>query len=311
MAGWKLTDMLPQDGRVAIVTGANSGLGLVTARSLAGAGAHVVLACRNAERAAAALERLRVEQPSASVEVRSLDLADLASVERFADAWSGPLHLLLNNAGLMAIPYQQTAEGFEMQFGTNHLGHFALTSRLMPALLAERGSRVVTLSSEAHRLGRIEFDDLQSEQRYQKWRAYGQSKLANLLFARELSRRASLAGSDLLSVAAHPGYASTNLQQAGPAMRGSRVGVLGMKASNLLFGQSDVNGAVPVLYGATGPALRGGEYLGPDGLFSMRGDGAEPQQPSKAARDDAVAKRLWDVSEDLTGVRFEALRPVG
>jgi NAD(P)-dependent dehydrogenase (short-subunit alcohol dehydrogenase family) len=311
MAGWKLADMPRQDGRVVVVTGANSGIGFVAARHLAGAGAHVVLACRNAERADSALQKLRTLEPSASVEVRSLDLSDLASVRAFADAWDGPLHVLINNAGLMAIPYRQTADGFEMQFGTNHLGHFALTGLLLPALRAEPSARVVTVSSDAHRIGRIDFDDLNSERRYQKWRAYGLSKLANLLFARELSRRASLAGSDLLSVAVHPGYASTNLQTAGPAMSGSRLGVLGMRIGNALFGQSDTNGAVPTLYGATGPGLRGGEYLGPDGLFAARGTGSTVQKPSSAALDDDVARRLFDVSEQLTGVRFEALRPVG
>jgi NAD(P)-dependent dehydrogenase (short-subunit alcohol dehydrogenase family) len=298
-------------GRTAVVTGANSGLGFVTARYLASAGAQVVMACRNPERAASALERLRTLEPSANVEVRLLDLSDLSSVRAFADGLSGPLHLLVNNAGLMAIPYQQTAEGFEMQFGTNHLGHFALTGLLMPALLAQPKSRVVTVSSDAHRIGRINFSDLQSEQRYSKWRAYGQSKLSNLLFARELSRRASLAGQDLLSVAAHPGYASTNLQLAGPKMAGSKVGEIGMKIGNAVLGQSDVNGAVPTLYGATGPGLRGGEYLGPDGLFAIRGSGAKPMSPSKAALDDETARRLWDVSEQLTGVPFEMLRPVG
>ncbi len=311
MPGWKLSDMPAQDGRVAVVTGANSGIGFVAARYLASAGAHVVMACRNAERAEAALQKLRTLEPSASVEVRALDLADLSSVQRFATEWTGPLHLLVNNAGLMAIPYQQTADGFEMQFGTNHLGHFALTGQLLTTLLAEPHGRVVTVSSDAHRIGRINFDDLQSEQRYQKWKAYGQSKLSNLLFARELSRRASLAGSDLISVAVHPGYASTNLQEAGPKMAGSKLGVAGMKLGNALFGQSDTNGAVPTLYGATGPGLRGGEYLGPDGLFSARGTGAEPQTPSKAARDDDVARRLFDVSEQLTGVSFDLLKPVG
>src|SRR4051794_40932286 len=311
MAGWKLSDLTSLQGRVAVVTGANSGLGLVTARHLAAAGAHVVMACRNAERAAAALEQVRTAEPSASAEGRSLDLADLASVRAFADEWTGPLDILVNNAGLMAIPYQQTADGFELQFGTNHLGHFALTGLLMPALLDRIGARVVTVSSEAHRIGRISFDDLNSEQRYQKWRAYGQSKLANLLFARELSSRASLAGSDLLSVAAHPGYASTNLQEAGPKMAGSRLGVLSMKIGNAVFGQSDVNGAVPLLYGAAGPGLRGGEYLGPDGLLSLRGSGAEVHKPSAAALDDDVARRLWAESERLTGVSYgDLLQPL-
>jgi hypothetical protein len=169
---------------------------------------------------------------------------------------------------------------------------------------------VVTVSSEAHRIGRIDFDDLQSERRYSKWRAYGQAKLSNLLFARELSRRAALAGTDLLSVAAHPGYASTNLQTAGPAMRGSKVGVLGMKVANAVLGQSDENGAVPTLFGATALGLRGAEYVGPDGLFAARGSGAKPQKPSKAALNDVTAARLWDVSEELTGVSLEVLRRV-
>jgi NAD(P)-dependent dehydrogenase (short-subunit alcohol dehydrogenase family) len=311
MVGWKFSDMPGLSGRVAVVTGANSGLGLVTARCLAGAGAHVVMACRNEERASAALERLRELEPAASVEVRQLDLSDLASVRGFAREWSGPLDLLVNNAGLMAIPYQQTADGFEMQFGTNHLGHFALTGLLMPALLDRPKSRVVTLSSEAHRIGHINFDDLQSERHYQKWRAYGQSKLANLLFARELSRRAALAGHDLLSVAAHPGYASTNLQAAGPKMAGSRIGEFGMKVGNALFGQSDVNGAVPTLYGATGLGLRGGEYLGPDGLFGMRGSGAKAMRPSRAALNSETGRHLWEASARLTDVPFEVLRPVG
>jgi NAD(P)-dependent dehydrogenase (short-subunit alcohol dehydrogenase family) len=311
MPGWKLADLPSLAGRTAVVTGANSGLGFVTSRYLASAGARVIMACRNAERAAAALDRLLALEPDVDVEVRSLDLSDLASVRTFADGVAEPLHLLINNAGLMAIPYQRTADGFEMQLGTNHLGHFALTGRLLPNLLAQSQPRVVTVSSDAHRIGRIAFDDLQSERRYQKWRAYGQSKLANLLFARELSRRASLAGRDLLSVAAHPGYAATNLQTAGPAMSGSRLGVLGMRVSNAILGQPDVQGAVPTLFGAAGPGLRGGEYLGPDGPFAIRGSGAKVLTPSKAAQDEDTARRLWEVSEQLTGLRYDALTPVG
>jgi len=209
MSGWSTSDMPRQDSRLAAVTGANSGLGFQTSLELARAGARVILGCRSRERGDEALERIRTEVPDADAEVRELDLADLTSVRAFADGLDEPLNLLVNNAGVMALPRRETADGFEMQFGTNHLGHFALTGLLLPRLLAGDGGRVVTVSSMMHRRGRMNFDDLNGEHDYDRWAAYSQSKLANLLFALELQRRADAAGAPLLSVAAHPGYAAT------------------------------------------------------------------------------------------------------
>jgi NAD(P)-dependent dehydrogenase (short-subunit alcohol dehydrogenase family) len=293
------------DGKTAVVTGANSGLGYQTARQLAGHGAHVVMACRDAERGKAAVERLRADEPSADVELRPLDLADLSSVKTFAAGVDGPLHLLINNAGVMALPKRQTADGFEMQFGTNHLGHFALTGRLLGSLKSAPDARVVTVSSEMHSIGRMNFDDLQGEKRYHKWLAYGQSKLANLLFANELNRRATEAGIDLISLAAHPGYATTNLQSTGPKMSGNKLMERFTALGNVLMGQSDANGALPSLCAATDPDAVGGTYIGPDGLFGMRGSGAHAVKPRKKALDTAAAARLWDVSEELTGVSYD------
>jgi NAD(P)-dependent dehydrogenase (short-subunit alcohol dehydrogenase family) len=304
MPHWTITRMGPVSGKTAVVTGANSGLGYQTARQLASHGAHVVMACRDPERGKQALERLRADVPAADVELRSLDLADLSSVQAFAEGLEGPVHLLINNAGVMALPPRVTVDGFEMQFGTNHLGHFALTGRLLPVLTATPGARVVTVSSEMHRIGRINFADLQSERRYQKWHAYGQSKLANLLFAGELGRRAAKAGLDLRSLAAHPGYATTNLQTTGPKMGGNKLAERFVGLGNKLFGQSDENGALPILYAATEPSAQSGEYIGPDGPFHMRGSGAKPGKPMKKALDEATAARLWDVSEQLTGVTY-------
>jgi NAD(P)-dependent dehydrogenase (short-subunit alcohol dehydrogenase family) len=305
MPHWTITRTSRLDGKTAVVTGANSGLGFQTCRQLASHGAHVVMACRDAKRGQDALERLRADVPEADAELRSLDLADLSSVQAFAERLDGPVQLLINNAGVMALPHRQTADGFEMQFGTNHLGHFALTGRLLGALKAAPGARVVTVSSQMHRIGRINFADLQSERRYQKWLAYGQSKLANLLFAGELSRRASAAGLDLRSLAAHPGYATTNLQTTGPEMGGNKVMVRMAGLGNAMFGQPDANGAIPILYAATDPDAQSGQYIGPDGLFHMRGSGAKPGKPTRKALDQATAARLWDVSQELTGVTYD------
>jgi NAD(P)-dependent dehydrogenase (short-subunit alcohol dehydrogenase family) len=304
MPHWTITRTRRLDGKTAVVTGANSGLGFQTAKQLAGHGAHVVMACRDSQRGKDALERLQSEVPGSDVEVRSLDLADLSSVKAFAAGLDGPVHLLINNAGVMALPKRQTADGFEMQFGTNHLGHFALTGRLLRALTAEPGARVVTVSSQMHTIGRINFADLQGNRRYQKWLAYGQSKLANLLFAGELARRAAAAGRDLRSLAAHPGYATTNLQTTGPKMGGSRFGERLAGLGSALFGQSDADGAIPILYAATEPDAQSGQYFGPDGPFRMRGSGAKLGKPMRKALDQTTAARLWDVSEELTGVRY-------
>jgi NAD(P)-dependent dehydrogenase (short-subunit alcohol dehydrogenase family) len=305
MPHWTITRTSRLDGKTAVVTGANSGLGFQTCRQLASHGAHVVMACRDAKRGQDALERLRADVPEADAELRSLDLADLSSVQAFAERLDGPVQLLINNAGVMALPHRQTADGFEMQFGTNHLGHFALTGRLLGALKAAPGARVVTVSSQMHRIGRINFADLQSERRYQKWLAYGQSKLANLLFAGELSRRASAAGLDLRSLAAHPGYATTNLQTTGPEMGGNKLMVRMAGLGNAMFGQPDANGAIPIVYAATEPDAQSGQYIGPDGLFHMRGSGAKPGKPTRKALDQATAARLWDVSQELTGVTYD------
>jgi NAD(P)-dependent dehydrogenase (short-subunit alcohol dehydrogenase family) len=310
MSGKWTTEQIPdQSGRVAIVTGANSGLGLVCARELARRGASVVLACRNAEKGAAALAEITQAAPHAQVELASLDLGSLASVQTFAEQFSAAhdgFDLLLNNAGVMAPPRRVTADGFELQLGTNLLGHFALTGRLIGAMQGRADARVVTLSSNAHKMGRIDFDDLQSERRYSRWRAYGQSKLADLMFALELDRRLRAAGSSVKSVAAHPGYAATNLQSAAVPTADRLV----MVVTNALLAQSAERGALPSLYAATEPGLEGGVYIGPDGIGEFRGH-PHPVSPNRAARDETVAARLWEVSEELTGVRFQLPTAVG
>jgi len=306
MSRWTTTDIPDLTGRTAVVTGANSGLGFHTSCGLARHGARVLLACRDAGRGAQALARVRSEAPAASVELEALDLADLASVRRFA-TWFGTdqgLDLLINNAGVMATPHRRTVDGFELQLGTNHLGHFALTGLLLPRLLSRPGARVVTVSSCMHRAGHIDFGDLQSERRYLKWSAYGQSKLANLLFAFELDRRLKAADADVLSVAAHPGWAATNLQAAGPRMAGRELEEKASHLINRVVAQSDAQGALPVLCAAVSPDVVGGDYFGPDGPFEMRG---YPHRvgTTRSARDEQKARRLWALSEELTGVRFE------
>jgi NAD(P)-dependent dehydrogenase (short-subunit alcohol dehydrogenase family) len=298
---WTASDIPDLTGRTAIVTGANSGIGFRAACELARHGARVTLTARDPGRGTTALDRLRAEVPGARVELGALDLADLDSVRAFAGGYEGDLDLLVNNAGVMAVPLRYTPDGFESQFGTNHLGHFALTGLLLPRLLARPGARVVTVTSGVHRAGRIDFEDLDAQRRYRKWSAYAQSKLANLLFTFELQRRADAAGLDLRAVAAHPGYAATNLQTAGPKLAGSRVAEAGAAVVSRLVGQSAAAGALPTLRAATDPAVRGGEVFGPSGPLELRG---APTQVtvSKAARDRAVAARLWTVSEEKTGV---------
>ena len=306
---WTASDIPDQRDRVAVVTGANSGLGFQTARALAGKGATVVMACRDQRKGADALGRINDEHPTATVELVELDLADLASVRKAANdvlARHDRIDVLINNAGVMAIPRRTTADGFEMQFGTNHLGHFALTGLLIGRLLESTGSRVVNVSSGAHRWGRMNFDDLQGERRYRKWRAYGQSKLSNLLFTRELQRRLAAKGAPTAAFAAHPGYAATHLQAVGPEMSGSRLQARVMRFGNRLFSQTDVMGALGQLYAATSPDAVAGEYYGPDSFFGFQGYPAKAST-SKAARNDADARRLWNVSEGLTGVRYDAL----
>ena len=304
LPGWT-TDYIPDlSGRRAVVTGANSGLGLVTATELARAGAHVVLTARDADKGSAALGRVRAAVPEASVEAGLLDLADQSSVRDFAaEAGAVPLDLLVNNAGVMALPRRTTVDGFELQMATNHLGPFALTGLLLPALLERPGARVVTVSSMLHWFGSIDLGDLMSERAYDPWTAYHRTKLANLLFMRELGRRAAAEGSDLVSVAAHPGYARTNLQHAGPQMAGRRGTEAVMRLGNALLGQSARTGALPQLRAATDPAVRSGAYLGPRGVGGQRGL-PKRVRTSSNAQDDTAARLLWEASEELTGVRY-------
>jgi NAD(P)-dependent dehydrogenase (short-subunit alcohol dehydrogenase family) len=298
MARWTPADIPRQDGRVAVVTGANSGLGYHAALELGRAGAEVILACRDAGRGEEALAKMRAEVPDGSFELRSLDLADLASVRAFEAPER--VDLLLNNAGVMAPPHRTTADGFELQFGTNHLGHFALTGLLLSRLEASDAPRVVTASSGMHRIGKLRWADLQSERSYRRWFAYGASKLATLLFAYELQRRAAAAGSALLSMAAHPGWASTELHANG----GSTLQALVLALPTRVLAQSGAAGALPTLYAATMPDVPGGAYLGPDGRFETAGSPTFVSA-SGAAQDEPDAERLWDVSEELTGVTYE------
>jgi NAD(P)-dependent dehydrogenase (short-subunit alcohol dehydrogenase family) len=306
---WTADDLPDLSGRTYVVTGANSGIGLEAARALALKGASVVLACRDLAKARTALDEIARARPSASLDAVELDLASLASIRACAKVLGerpGPLHGLLNNAGVMAIPRRTTADGFEMQIGTNHLGHFALTGLLLPKLLSTPGARVVTVSSTVHKLGRIDFDDLQGERSYGKWRAYAQSKLANLLFAYELGRRLAKRGAGAISTACHPGYAATNLQFVGPRLEGSSLGERIMSLGNRLFSQDAAHGALPTLYAAAAPDVVNGDFIGPDGFMENRG---HPKKVRSTARshDPEAARRLWEVSEELTGVSYEAL----
>ena len=292
----------------AVVTGATGGLGFETALGLARAGAHVILAGRDAAKGQAALERLRRDAPGASAEFEALDLASLASVEAFAGRMlaAGPaLDTLVNNAGVMAPPARRTtADGFELQWGVNYLGHFALTARLMPALLrAEAGARVVQVSSVAHRRGRMVWDDLGGERRYNAWASYSQSKLAMLIFALELARRAEAQGWPLVSDAAHPGWAATDLIANGPG--GGAPGVKGrlLDLGFRVFAQSAADGARPLVYAAASPDAKSGGYYGPTGFGEIKGPPG-PARVMPQARDAAAAGRLWAVSESLTGVAF-------
>jgi NAD(P)-dependent dehydrogenase (short-subunit alcohol dehydrogenase family) len=298
---WTVADIPDQRGRVAVVTGANSGIGFETAAVLAQRGAHTVLACRDTGKAAAAAARITAAAPGASVSVVRLDLAALDSV-RAAAAELAAAHeridLLINNAGLMWPAYGKTADGFELQFGTNHLGHFALTGLLLAAMLPVPGSRIVTISSNGHRAGRIDFADLQSERHYGRMSAYAQSKLANLMFTYELQRRLAAAGAPTAALAAHPGVAFTELTRSLPAViRATYPAVGGM------FTQSAAMGALPALRAATDPGAAGGEYYGPGGLVQAKGYPVRVSSNARS-RDQAAQRRLWAESERLTGVTF-------
>ncbi|RMF16948.1 MAG: SDR family NAD(P)-dependent oxidoreductase [Candidatus Dadabacteria bacterium] len=294
---WTAADIPDQHGRTAIVTGANSGIGLETARELARKGARVILACRNADKAEAALAEIRATVPDANVEFEQLDLSRLDSVRAFAqrirDAFD-QIDLLINNAGVMMTPLSRTADGFELQFGTNHLGHFALTGLLLDRIRDVPGARIVSVSSMAHRFGRIDFDNLNAEKKYNRTAAYGQSKLANLLFIYELQRRLTAAGAQAIATAAHPGWTRTNLQE----------GVALFKLFNPIFGQLPPTGALPTLYAATATDAEPAGYYGPSGFLEMRGT---PKRvgSTAASRDRETQRRLWQVSEELTGIRYD------
>jgi len=305
-APWTVERIPDLSGKTILVTGGNNGIGYEAARQFARKGAHVVLACRDGQKGHAARDAITSEHPESSVEAMQLDLASLASVRAFAKAYRTRhqmLDILCNNAGVMALPYRQTADGFEMQFGTNHLGHFALTGLLLDVVLRTAGARAVTVSSGAHRMGRMRFEDLQWARGYRKWAAYAQSKLANLLFAYELQRRLKLAKAAAISVACHPGYAATNLQVAGPRMAGSSVMEWLAWFVTQVVAQNAEMGALPTLYAGTAPGMRGEDYIGPDGLGEMRGYPTKVQSNSRS-HDREVAERLWQISEELTGVRY-------
>jgi NAD(P)-dependent dehydrogenase (short-subunit alcohol dehydrogenase family) len=308
---WTAADVPDQHGRTIVVTGANSGIGLETTRELARNGATVIMACRSVERGEQAAAEIRREIPDADLRVEACDLGSLESIRAFADRLhDAEIDVLVNNAGIMAIPRSETEDGFETQFGVNHLGHFALTGLLLENLVTdgEGPARVVTVSSGAHEQGRIDFSDLQGERSYGEWRAYAQSKLANVLFAYELERRLLTADMNAWSSVVHPGYANTQLQYRGPDVHGSRFRMAAMKLANATVAQSAEMGALPTLYVATSSESEGGAYYGPGGLLGMRGS-PERQASSARSYDEATARRLWAVSSELTGVTYDLPEP--
>lgn len=289
-------------GKTAIITGANSGIGLETAMVFAARGARVILAVRNTEKGQAARDAILNVNRQADVEVMPLDLSDLESVRFFAESFRSrhnSLDLLINNAGVMTPPYSKTKDGFELQFGSNHLGHFALTGHLLPLLASTKDARIITVSSLAHRGASIFFDNLDGSNGYKAMKFYGQSKLANLMFARELDKNLKAHSLSAISIACHPGISATNLFKIGNR---DATGIF--KGLMNRFFQPAHMGALPTIYAATDPSLKGGEYIGPDGKGRRKGFPAI-DTPHRSAEDEAAARRLWDVSEDLTGVRFK------
>lgn len=308
---WESSDIPDQTDRVILVTGANSGLGYYSALALAAKGARVLLACRSLHRGGQAKAEIIQSLPQAHISVVELDLADLESVRACTQTLLSDydrLDILMNNAGVMAIPRRETEQGFERQIGVNHLGHFALTGALMPLLLETPHSRIVNVSSIAHRSGRVDFDDLHGKRKYSRFGAYSQSKLANLLFTLELQRLLASRGADAVTVAAHPGYAATNLQYAGPREKSSKIEMLIMRAMNAVFAQSAEQGALPQLFAATEPNISGGDFVGPDGWMGMRGH-PRKLRAKETAYDEETARRLWQMSVDLTGEPYEILEP--
>lgn len=298
---WTADSIPDLSDRRVVVTGANSGIGLEATRELARAGATVVMACRSRDRAEAAAGEIHADVGHADLIIESLDLASLESIRTFAEEFDGAVDTLVNNAGVMGIPRGETKDGFEKQLGINHLGHFALTAHLTDQLAAD--GRVVTVSSAMHERGTIDFGDLHSRHSYGPWEAYGQSKLANVLFTTELQRRFETDGTDQRSLAVHPGYADTDLQPRVARAKGSHIQLAIMRLANGVFAQPPSMGALPTLYAATAPNVDGGGYYGPGGLLNMRGY-PERQEPSKRAQNPETAKRLWEVSEAETGIDF-------
>jgi NAD(P)-dependent dehydrogenase (short-subunit alcohol dehydrogenase family) len=305
-SNWTEKNIPPQNGRTAIVTGANSGVGFNTSLELARKGARVILACRSMEKGERAVKRIVKEVPEAQLDLQQLDLASLASIrdfsQRFHSTYSS-IDMLINNAGVMNLPRHLTEDGFEMQFGTNHLGHFALTGLLFDLLSSTENSRIVTVSSIAHINGSIHFENLMGEKNYDSQEAYRQSKLANLLFTLELANKLEARGSSTISVAAHPGVTHTNLITAGPEMRGKPLLKWFMKAATRIFAMPAWKGALPQLYAAVADDVRNGEYFGPDGFEEMKGYPHRAVR-TEAAQDPELARRLWDISEELTRIHY-------
>jgi NAD(P)-dependent dehydrogenase (short-subunit alcohol dehydrogenase family) len=303
---WSLSDVGDQTGKVVLITGANSGIGFETARVLADHGAHVVMACRDPEKARRAADKLENDLDQSSIEILPLDLADLVAVRRAAEQFRSEharLDVLINNAGVMGTPYRQTADGFELQMATNHLGHFSLTGLLLDRLLTSGRSRVVTVSSHMHRYGHIDFNDVAGLRVGNTWRHYGTSKLANLLFTSELSRRLLANKESTIAVAAHPGWTRSNLVASGAALGARRVRAKAARTLGPLFGQATASGAWPSLYAATAREVESGQFIGPGHAFQLFGP-PTVVRPNKRARNVADARRLWEISEDLTDVRY-------
>ncbi len=306
MSDWSVHSIPDCSDKTAVITGANSGLGFEATAELARNGARVVMACRNIDRGESAREEIEEAVENASLSVRELDLASLDSVRSFAESVTESfdrIDILCNNAGIMAVPWSETEDGFETQFGVNHLGHFALTGQLLGTLAAAPEPRVVTQSSKMHVSGEIDFDDPHGKESYSRWEAYAQSKLANVLFAYELDRRY---GDTVTSVACHPGWAATNLQRRAPEQMGSRLRIALMKLANRLIAQSAEKGALPMLYAATASDVEGGEYIGPDGRFQIQGQ-PEKQESSSRSYDEETAAQLWELSKEQTGVEYDGI----
>lgn len=295
---WDSNDIPDQKGRIAIVTGSSSGIGYETARVLANKNAEVIMAVRNLQKGNAALDKIKAGYQDADVKVMELDIARLESVRRFTEDFKknySRLDLLINNAGVMMPPYSKTADGFELQFGTNHLGHFALTGLLMDLIINTESSRIVNVSSTSHKSGKIDFDDLDWEKRtYKKMRAYGDSKIANIYFTYELQRNLEKAGSKTIAVASHPGWTATELQR--------HVGIVNFL--NRFFSQGIDMGALPTLYAAIAPDVKGGDYYGPAGWLEMRGY-PKKVESNELSHDQKISKKLWEASEELTGIKWQ------